>query len=158
MITPSHPWKQSLLRQAEVLQELRKPHRWGEASSARLEETVVLGCYAVRRLVCGFLLSDALVHRLMPMTAFPARRKSGLLLGDEPLQDLYDLQVGKAVAHDLLFLCHQVIQNCIFVPQFDEGHALQGIYVTSDHQHKVALYRINVDAVGALFTSIGSEH
>ena len=145
------------MRQAEALQELRSPHRWSEASAARLEESAVLGCYAVRRLVNGFLLSDAVVHRPIGMTAYPARRPGGVLLGDAPLSELYDLGAGKAVAHDLMFLCHQVIQNCIFAADLQEGGELQGIYVTSDHQRKVALYRIEADALHGLFTGIGSD-
>ena len=51
MTTASYPWKQLLLRQAEALHALAQPHRWSEASSVKLEETAVLGFYAVRRLV-----------------------------------------------------------------------------------------------------------
>ena len=158
MATSSHPWKQLLLRQAEALQPLRQPHRWSEASTVRLEETVVLGFYAIRRLINAYLLSDALVHRPITMTAYPSQKKTGLLLGDEPLVTLYELKAGREVAHDLLFLCHQITNNCVFVPYFGKDKAIQGVYVTSDHQRKVALYGVTIESVQNLFREVGGAH
>jgi hypothetical protein len=153
----SHPWKQRLHRQAEALEALRKPHRWSEASAVKLEEAVVLGFYAVRRLLNAFLLSTAQMHRPIPMRAFPVRRTDSPVLGDESPEELYDLKAGRAVAHDLIFLAHQVMHNCAFVPFFDSARRLQGIYVTSDHQRKVALYGIEIGALCELFAGIAAE-
>jgi hypothetical protein len=124
----------------------------------KLEETVVLGFYAVRRLVNAFLLSDAVVHHPIPMQAFPARRRQAIILGDESFDVLYDLKAGRAVAHDLLFLCHQAIHNCVFAPVFGADKAIQGVYLTSDHQRKVALYGIDLKVIQDLFRQIGAEH
>lgn len=49
-MTSSHPWKQSLESQAKTLQELMKLHRLSDATLVKLEETIVLGCYTIRRL------------------------------------------------------------------------------------------------------------
>ena len=157
MIAQSHHWKRLILRQEELLNRLAKPHRWTEVSSLKLEQTTVLGFYAIRRLINFFLLADALVHRPVPLTVFPARHKSGLLLGDQPLEDLYDLTAGRAASHDLLFTCHQVAYNCIFAPYFGQDGALQGIHVTSDHQRKSALYGISIESVKDLFCLAGSQ-
>lgn len=157
MIAQSHHWKKLILRQEEMLNRVAKPHRWNEASSLKLEQAAVLGFYAVRRLINFFLLADALVHRPVPLTVFPARHKSGPLLGDEPLEDLYDLNDGKAASHDLLFICHQVTYNCIFMPFFGQDGALKGIYVTSDHQRKAALYGISIESVKDLLHRCGSQ-
>ncbi len=158
MTTTSYPWKQQLLRQAELLHELVQPHRWSEASSVKLEETVVLGFYGIRRLINSFLLSDALVHRPIPMTAFPAHRKTDVLVGEPSFEVLYDLKSGHPVAHDLLFLCHQVVHNCVFAAFFDAERNLQGVYITSDHQRKVALYGIDFKTIQNLFHQVGTEH
>lgn len=156
MSTASHPWKVHLLKQADTLEKLRGTTRLAAPSAIKLEEAVVLGFYAIRRLIGGFLLSDALVHRPIPMTAFPVRRVSGAIrLGDEDVKELYDLAAARAVSHDLSFLCHQVLHNCTFTPQFDSGHGLSGILVTSDHQRKVAVYAISLDTLIALFLSVG---
>lgn len=157
MATTSHPWKQLLLRQAETLHELSQPHRWGESSAIRTEETVVLGFYAIRRLINGFLLSESLVHRTIAMQSFPAQRKTGLLRGEGSFEQLYDLKAGRPTAHDLLFLCHQVLHNCVFAVYFGDDRALQGVYLTSDHQRKVALYGIERQVIQDLFTKIGEE-
>jgi hypothetical protein len=157
MPTTSYPWKQQLLRQAEILHEITLPHRWSEASSVKLEETVVLGFYGIRRLINAFLLSEDLVHRPIPMTAYPARRKNDALMGETSWEVLYDLKAGAPVTHDLLFLCHQVLHNCVFSSYFDTQRSLQGIYMTSDHQRKVALYGIDLKAIEALFHHVGAE-
>jgi hypothetical protein len=157
MKTISLPWKQVLVRQADALVNLREPHRWSTASAVKLEETVVVGFYAVRRLVNAFLLGPAIVHRPIRMTAFPARPRDSLLLGRDKIEDLYDLKTARQVSHDLLFLCHQVIQNCIFEPGFDADRNLDGLFVTSDHQRKVALYGVKCATLEVLFREIGSD-
>jgi hypothetical protein len=157
MITPSHPWKQLLQRQAEALTDVAKPHRWTDASSVRLEETVVLGCYAVQRLMDASLLSHSLTHRLVPITAFPSRRADRPLLGDEPLEVLYDLQAGRDVQHDLVFLCHQVLHNVLFAPRFSPAKVLEGIYATSDRQRRVALYGVQSEVLRGLFLEVACD-
>ena len=158
MSTTSHPWKEHLLRQAEALDKLRGTRRWTEPTAIKLEESVVLGFYAIRKLIGGFLLSEAAVHRPIAVTAYAARRPAGTVrLGDEDLKVLYDLSAGRPTAHDLSFLCHQVLHNCALAPQFDAGHVLTGILVTSDHQRKVALYGIALETLAALFRDIGAS-
>ncbi len=156
MNTTSHPWKQHLLRQAEALDKLRGTRRWTASSSIALEETVVLGFYAIRRLIAAFLLPESAMHRPIPMTAYPVRRPDGTVrLGDENLGVLYDLTSGRVASHDLSFLCHQVLHNCTLAPQLDPDHALMGVLVTSDHQRKVALYGLGLDTMIDLFRRIG---
>lgn len=158
MSTTSHPWKLHLLKQADTLEAAQGAKRLTGPSAIRLEESIVLGFYVIRRLIGGFLLSDALVHRPIPMTAFPVRHPSGAIrLGDEDVKDLYDLTAGRTVSHDLSFLCHQALHNCIFTPQFDSDHTLVGVLVTSDHQRKVALYAVSLDTLVALFRAVGKE-
>jgi hypothetical protein len=151
MTTTSHPWKQVLERQAKALQELMKPHRISEATTVKLEETVVLGCYTIRRLINGFLLPESLRNHPFPMSAFPRRPQSTSLLDDEPLRIRYDLEASRPVQHEPIFLCHQVLQNCVFEPWLTTDHQLTGIYVTSDHQHKIALYGVSLESLKELF-------
>jgi hypothetical protein len=157
MTTASHPWKQALTRRAAVLKTFSGPHRISGASAVKLEEAVVVGCYDIRRLINGFLLSESLVHQSFPMTAFPHRQQTSPMLGDEPLPVRYDLNNGRRVQHDLMFLCHQVLQNCVFEPWLGAERSLQGIYVTSDHQRKVALYGVRLDALCDLFLRLGED-
>ena len=50
-----------------------------------------------------------------------------------------------------MFLCHQVLQNCVFEPWLTSDNQLAGIYVTSDHQRKIALYGISLGDLHNLF-------
>lgn len=157
MMTPSHPWKQTLERKATALQKLADTHRLTGATLVNVEETVVLGCYAVRSLINGFLLSEARCHQAFSMTAFPRRHQSTPMLGDEPLRIRYDLDAGGIVQHDLMFLCHQVLQNCVFEPWLDTNHHLTGVYITSDHQRKIALYGVGLGALSDLFLRLSAD-
>jgi hypothetical protein len=157
MTTPSHPWKQSLEHQARTLQELMQPHRLSGTSFVKLEETIVLGCYTIRRLINGFLLPESCRHQSVPMNAFPRRPHGSPLPGDEPLKIRYDLDNGRPVQHDPLFLCHQVLQNCVFEPWLTPDHLLAGIYITSDHQRKIALYGVSLNTLRDLFLHLSAD-
>lgn len=157
MTTPSHPWKLTLERKSRVLQEFTDTHRLTGAALVKLEETVVLGCYAIRYLINGFHLPESLCHQPFPMTAFPRRHQSAPTLGDEPLRTRYDLDAGRIVRHDLMFLCHQALQNCVFEPWPGADHRLAGVYITSDHQRKIALYGVNLSALSDLFLRLSAD-
>ena len=157
MTTQSHPWKQTLERQAKALQAFTETHRLTTLTRVKLEESVVLGCYALRRLVNGFLLSESCCHQSLSMTVFPRRPQSVPLLGDEPLPTRYNLDAGRVAPHDLMFLCHQVLQNCVFEPWLNTDHRLTGIYITSDHQHKIALYGVSLSALSDRFLHLSTN-
>ena len=157
MPTTSHPWKQTLEHQAKALQELMKPHRLSDATMVKLEETVVLGCYTIRRLINGFLLPDSQRNQPFPMIACPRRIHSSSQLNDDPLGIRYDLDAGRQVQHDPIFLCHQVLQNCVFEPWLNADNQLTGIYVTSDHQRKIALYGISLVDLQNLFHHLSTN-
>ena len=157
MSIQSHPWKQELARRADALRDFAEPHRLTGTSRVRLEETVVLGCYTIRRLINGFLLPESCANQPFPMTVFPRRRQTAPQLGDAPLHLRYDLDACRTTTHDLLFLCHQVLQNCVFEPWLTTEHRLSGIYVTSDHQRKVALYGVHLADLGDLFVRLSQN-
>jgi len=156
MTTSSHPWKQSLEHQAKALQELAKPHRFSDATMVKLEETIVLGCYTIRRLINGFLLPDSLRNHTIQMSAFP-RRPHSSPLGDEPLHIRYDMGAGRPVQHDPIFLCHQVLQNCVFEPCLTTDKQITGIYVTSDHQRKIEIYGVSLVTFQDLFLHLSAS-
>lgn len=157
MTTPSHPWKVALERRAKALQEIAGAHGVTAATRVKLEESVVLGCYTIRKLINAFLLPESRCHDHFPMTAFPRRHIDAPVVGDEPLRIRYDLEAGRIVQHDLMFLCHQVLQNCVFEPWCDADRRLSGVHVTSDHQRKVALYGVKISALSDLFNRISAE-
>jgi hypothetical protein len=155
MSTSTHTWKLHLLKQADTLERLAAGRRWRDASRVRLEESVVLGFYDIRKLAGAFLLSPAVIHEPVSIIACPARRKEEWLAAEERIADLYDLGHSRSVAHDLLFLCHQAVHNCVFEPWLGAGGKLEGVYLTSDHQRKVALYGLRLPVLVALFRKVG---
>ena len=157
MSMSSHSWKLSLEHQARILEELMGGHRQSDATTVRLEETVVVGCYAIRRLINGFLLPECHRNRPVTLSAFPRLPHNTPQLGDEPLRLRYNLEAGHPEQHDPLFLCHQVLQNCVFEPWLTGEDLLNGIYVTSDHHRKIALYGIGLGTLHDLFHQLGTS-
>jgi hypothetical protein len=50
-----------------------------------------------------------------------------------------------------------VLQNCVFEPWLTADNQLTGIYVTSDHQRKIALYGVSLGALQDLFHHLSTD-
>ena len=48
-------------------------------------------------------------------------------------------------------------QNCVFEPWLGAEHRLTGVYVTSDHQRKIALYGVRLSALSGLFVRLSAD-
>ena len=59
MIWESAYWKEELLRQAEDLKKRSTQTKWSERSLARLEKTIMIGFYSIRKLIEAKKVSDA---------------------------------------------------------------------------------------------------
>jgi hypothetical protein len=77
MIYESRFWKDNLIKQANVLRAKTTQKRWTEASSARLEQTIMLGYYSIRKLVESQKLSNLVINQAI--TTNPYSWKGNLL-------------------------------------------------------------------------------
>ncbi len=155
MITDSHYWKKDLLKRADHLERRAGQQRWSQASRTHLEQTVMLGFYAILKLLESRLLDEKLQHRKLSLLAYPPRMKHLDWSSSHHLPDLYDMHPGTEATHTLSFLCHQVVHSYLFEPRFDKGKRLDGLYLTSDHQRNTALYYTSIEQVIDLFREVG---
>lgn len=154
---PSHVWKSILLQQKATLEKLLQLHRWTTISAVKLETALVTSFYAILKMGSQHLLPKSIEHQRIALTTYRPLHGDSLQLKDSPLKELYDLDHAKEAAHDCLFLCHQIVHNYILEPVLDEKKTVVGIYITSDHQHKSALYRIELQVLLDIIGRISSS-
>lgn len=158
MIWESSYWKDDLLRQAKMLRFRVQHKRWSESSSAKLEQTLMVGFYAVRKLIESKKLTDSLTSKAIQVTEFAAASKPVHLYNWHHIDRLYKLDTPKKAKIDLLSLCHQFVHSYIFLLSFDEDRKLQGVFVTSDRKRSSCLYHIEVQKVIDIFEQVGHNY
>jgi hypothetical protein len=151
MIWESSYWKDDLLRQAKMLRARVRQRRWPESSSAKVEQTLLGGFYAVRKLIESKKLTDSLKSKAIQVTEFAPAGKTVHLHNWHHIDRLYNLDTPKKAKIDLLSLCDQFVHSYIFLLSFDEGSKLKGVFVTSDTKRISCLYHIDVQHVIDIF-------
>ncbi|TWT39091.1 hypothetical protein [Blastopirellula retiformator] len=158
MIWESRYWKDDLLRKAEDLRKRRSQRRWPESSLARLEQSLMLGFYGVRKLHEAAKLSTNTMSRSVALVVYPWLGRNVTKLNWHNLERLYDFESGNVEDHDLLFLCHQFVHSFVFMAAFDENHRLDGILLASDRQRHKALLQVPIELIANLFQMVGEDH
>lgn len=158
MINESSYWKDDLLKQAGALQRRATQKRWHEASSARLEQSVMLGFYSIRKLAEAKKLTNRVVRQKLQLMTYPWLGNSVTKLNWQSFWELYDLDAGRIAKCDLLFLCHQFVHSYVFALSFGNSGSLNEILVSSDRERNHQLYGIGVKQIIRLFTQVGHDY
>jgi hypothetical protein len=158
MITESHYWKDDLLQRAQQLRRRVNQRRWTGVSSARVEQIIMLGFYAVRKLIEAKKLSDDVANQTLKIAAHPWRGESVTRLYRFDYWGLYNLNRRRTVVRSVAFLCNQVIHSYIFALSFDESGFFNGILVASDRERHQALYFIQSQQIVELFEQVGNDY
>jgi hypothetical protein len=157
MITESHYWKDDLLQRAQQLQRRVNQKRWTEFSSARVEQTIMLGFYAIRKLIEAKKFSDDVANQTLRITTHSWRGKSVTRLNRFDYWELYDLERSRTVTRSLTFLCNQVVHSYIFALSFNDSGAFNGIFVASDRERHETLHFIQIQQIIELFEQAGHD-
>jgi hypothetical protein len=158
MITESHYWKDNLLQRAQQLRRRVNQKRWTETTSSRVEQTIMLGFYAIRKLIEAKKLSDDVANQTLRITTHPWRGESVTRLNRFDYWELYDLDRSRAVVRSLTFLCNQVVHSYIFALSFDDSCVFNGILVASDRERHQVLYFFQIQQIIDLFEQIGNDY
>ena len=157
MIFESAYWKDDLLRRSSLLKQYMGQKRWSGASFAKLEQTVMIGFYSIRKLVEATKLTNALTGASVSMRRYPSRGKPVTRLNKHKVDQLYDLDAPEKQNLALLDLCHQFVHSYIFTPVLDESGGLSAVWVASDHQRSRALFEIEVKTMIGIFEKVGND-
>lgn len=158
MIYESKFWKDDLLKRAKSLRSKATQKRWTEISSARLEQTILLGFYSVRRLIEAKKLSDSVVNQNITASAYTWKGQPVTRMNWLDIDKLYGLDSPQTVVKNLLFFCHQFVHSYIFVEYFNDEHKLNGVFVSSDRERYQVLYSLEIDAIIKIFEQVGNDH
>jgi len=158
MIWESQFWKDDLLKKAAGLRKAKTQLRWPQASLAKLEQTLMLGFYGIRKLHEAAKLSTSTMQQRVSLIAYPWSGKNVTKLNWHNLDKLYDFDAALTQDHDLLFLCHQFVHSYVFNAAFDDRYRLNGVLFASDRQRHKALFHAEIDQIADLFDRVGSDY
>lgn len=156
MICESAYWKNELKRMAYCLSEIPKRKRWYESSLAILEKNIMIGCYAIRKLIESYKVTDRV--RGMNVTVYIHKKKSNKtvdFLNTHKLDELY--MEGWDGNIDLKFFLNQIIHSFIFCFTRDEKNNVSGLFFTSDKEKDINLYHIKISTILNVFNTVISD-
>ncbi|HYW18068.1 MAG TPA: hypothetical protein VE956_01930 [Nodularia sp. (in: cyanobacteria)] len=158
MIYESGFWKDDLLKQAKVLRSRMTQKRWSEKSFARLEQTVMLGFYSIRKLIEAKKLSDSIVNKSINVNAYKWKGQPVTKMNWGDIDKLYDLDAPQPTTKSLVFFCNQFIHSYIFVTSFDDNNCLDGLFISSDRERHKALFFIKISQIIEFFEQVGKDY
>jgi len=158
MIWESAYWKDDLLKRAEFLRQKQRQRRWTERSLAKVEQTVMIGFYSIRKLADANKVSGDVMARQVRVRQFLAVGKPVTLLNWHHIDELYDLRKGQAVYLSLKDLCNQFIHSYCFIVSFNGQGCFNGVLVCSDHSRRRRLYYVSARAIIGILRNVGRHY
>lgn len=125
---------------------------------ARLEQQLMLGFYAIRKLGESAKLSDATLKRQVTLTAYPSVGRPVTRMNWDKIDELYDFAAPQIVVRDLPFVCNQLIHSYVFTTGRFDNDNLFSIMFTSDRERKKSLYSMEIDDVIDFFETVGRDY
>ena len=159
VIDDSIPWKEDLLRVADVLERRTRQRRWTERTSFLVERDVMNGAYAVRKLNEARKISDELAAETVACRRHTLTGRPVDIWNRHAFYEHYDMEHPESVALALAGFCNQVIHSCVWMLSATEDppHQFDGIYVSSDRARKRHVYFMPADSLISVFRSVGSD-
>ena len=157
MIWESCYWKQELYRFAQDLLRRRGQRRWPPASSAKVERTIMVGFYMVRKLLDASKLSDEVRDKVVPLLEHPATGKPVTYMNWHRLDELYDFSTSASVQRPLRFICNQMVHSYVFAAVVGEEGGLEGLLFVSDYQRQRRLFFIALDDIIDVFSLVAYD-
>lgn len=159
MIWESAFWKDDILRRSADLRKRVSQRRWPEASLARLEQSLMLGFYAVRKLIEAKKLSDATANQTLSLARYPLRPgKRVTHMNWHRVEELYDISAPRDESRDVLQICNQVIHSYVFVLGFADTGGFANVLFASDRARHDGIFLITAQQIIDLFDAVGTDY
>jgi hypothetical protein len=154
MISESQLWKVSLRSHADFLHEKRSQHLWRASSYLRVEQSVMIGCYIVRKLAESKKIADSRFQMPIVLRSFPATSESIDFLNRHHYFELYDLDKPTLLTKPLSYVVNQIIHSFVFsVVRESRTGGLHGFVFNSDRSKASQVYLIKRDALTEAFAA-----
>jgi len=158
MISESGYWKNDLLRQAKFLRKKAAQKRWTESTFVRVEQSIMMGFYAIRKLIEARKISDSNIKRKIQIKSYSWSGKLVTWINLHRVDMLYDFSNPTLVEKDMVFICNQFIHSYIFMTSFNRSDKLAGILFNSDKERNKALYYIKIKQIVNVFELVGNDY
>lgn len=158
MIHESRFWKNDLLKSALSLERRLSQQRWSDGTFADVEKRVMLGFYAIRKLIEAKKIDDELANQSVSLTTYKSTGKPVTRINWHHYWELYDLDSPQSSTLRVLLVCHQFVHSYVFGFSFSETRDLVSILVSSDREKNRVLYEIKVVELIRLFREIGQNY
>jgi hypothetical protein len=124
---------------------------------ARCEQTIMLGFYAIRKLIESMKLTDQVSNTSVAVRFYPATGRTIHFLNCHRIDELYDLEKPKRKTVSLRYLCNQVMHSYVFSLLFNEDHSLAGMLLSSDRQRSKELLQVSTEDIVRIFELVGRD-
>lgn len=133
MIHESAPWKNHLLKDADLLDRWAAKTSVSERRSFIIEQKVFLAAYAMRKLIEGRKLSSSFEDRSLRCNVF-ANTSDRLVTprNNHRFHEFYDLSRPVSTAINIPVLIDTVIHSLVFCESYRDDFTLESFFVTSD--------------------------
>lgn len=158
MIHDSSYWKDSLRKHAEMLNGKLEQRVWRESSFSKVEQSVMLSCYIVRKLAEAKKIADAKFQSPLQMRSFRATGKTVDLLNSHKMDALYHLSDGTDITKPLSYVANQLIHSFVFVPVLEAPGKIQGIAFNSDRSKSKELYMLKLRPLVEAFAACADSY
>ncbi|MEX1203827.1 MAG: hypothetical protein WEB85_01140 [Dongiaceae bacterium] len=157
MIWESGPWKQRLLKNADIIERWAKK-RPTERCAFVIEEKVFLSAYAIRRLWESQKLSSSFTDRSLKCLVYTACSDDITINNSHKLDELYDWTspVDRSVAAKTFVSL--IIHSFIFAQIVkDDDLTVQAFLVTSDRSRYKGLWQVDLIEFVRLMRVVGND-
>ena len=158
MIWESYYWKESLLKHAGDLRRRKMQKRWPEASRGRIEETVMLAFYSIRKLIEAAKVATATSTMEIAVEQYPWKGKRVTRLNWHKLDELYDFDSRVTARIPLQRICNQMVHSYVFAIVHSDSGGLGGFLFVSDRDKHRHLHFLDVDEAIALFEHVCRDY
>lgn len=157
MIWHSVYWKEELYRHAAELKRRKHQKKWFERSTAGLEKTIMIGFYAIRKLMEAHAISDELRDQQLRLKAYRWTGSRVTFMNWHKIDQKYDLQTPIVLTKTVRWLTNQLIHSFVFMPGFDPEDRLDSLLFNSDRTRRQYLYSISIDKIVSLFEEVAAN-
>ena len=157
MINETQHWKRELDRWSGELSRKQRQRVWTAPTNARVERCVLLGFYAIRKLLESKKLSLPTAERNVSLVAF----SRGIIATKPVLAPLlsvhYNLEQPVEKSLGLGAVCHQVVHSYVFSVVVKPGVGLQGFFLASDWKRNEQLLFVEAEETIDVFSRVAKD-
>jgi hypothetical protein len=158
VIEESLYWRTDLQRYARTLHAWRHKRLSRDLDWARIERSVMLGFFSIRRLLESYKLSDDTRDLLVQVTQYPFKQASHLtLLNWSNLDRHYDFARPNDSQLSLRELSNQVIHSYVFSLASNSRHRLAGMFVSSEFRRRRSVAYLPAWRIVRLFRRVAAD-